>query len=200
MIALSATVLAQALASTPGVPSDPSPTPAPARPVVTHVWYGYQTLAVDVVAVAVAGIGGAVVSENSRIGVPAILTGVVIYGLGPPVVHVVHGRLVVGAADLAIRLASNFVGLATAASAFVFSDEVTGTPLYIAIGAVAMGVLVPVVLDAALASSATVVRYPDRPPTISSSWSLAPFVSSVRGVGDAGKRSAAAVFGIGGTF
>lgn len=204
---LSAALLAQALASTPSGPATQPPTqPAPSV-VVTHEWYGWQILAVDGAALSLAGIGIAeetVTKQDQALLLTGFVGGALVYALGPPIVHFVHGRDVWGFADFGIRVGSVFVGttLALAAASASLNNEgkLTDTNADVIVGFFAMGFLVPMIVDAAVLSSATEVRYPDRPATISASWSMAPFVSAVRVLGEGGNRAFAPVFGVGGTF
>lgn len=97
----------------PAAPATPPPSPAapspPANAATTSRlesrWYGWQTLLVDGAAIALA-----VASPNT----PAAGYGAFgVYALGGPLVHVMHGRAGIGAADLGVRVGGPFVlGLA----------------------------------------------------------------------------------------
>lgn len=63
-------------------------------------WYGWQTLIVDSVAA-----GGFVVGVGKRIDSLSV-TGLLLYGAGPPVVHGLHGHWGLALGDLALRVAA----------------------------------------------------------------------------------------------
>lgn len=205
MVTISAAVLAQALASMPSVPAEPPGPLAPApQPVVTRYWYGYQTLAVDGAALSLAGLGLAEAEDvrskqNMALLVTGFAGGLFAYALGPPILHEVHGRFGVAPIDFSIRMGSALGGILLAAGL----DSLGGgdTPTGAAEDAiVVVSFLVPMIIDAAFLSSATVVQYPDRPLPVSPSWSFAPFVSTARPVGEDGRHGQAPLFGVGGTF
>jgi len=99
MLSLSAAVLAQALASTAALPATQPPTlPAPSI-VVTHEWYGYETLPIDVAALALVEIGFA------KLNTALFVAGAFLYPIGAPIVHLAHGRPLLGLVDLSVRTA-----------------------------------------------------------------------------------------------
>jgi len=201
MLMFSAAVLAQALASIPSVP----PT-QPAPPViVTHEWYGYQTLAIDVPALTLGVVGFA--TGNTAI----LVSGSALYALGPPLVHVAHGRLEVGLSDLGIRI---LLPVAVTLGALLVASPVllvmaafcegpgcaSGAADDVLIVGVGAGVVAAVIADAAALSSVTRVHHADRSsPTRTTSWSLVPFARPAM-LGEEGRRRAVAVVGVGGTF
>jgi hypothetical protein len=63
-------------------------------------WYGWQTLAIDVAALAT-GVTGYAVNNGS--GNPVGTIGILGYLFGPPIVHWIHGHAGRGAADLGLR-------------------------------------------------------------------------------------------------
>ncbi len=77
-----------------------TPTTAPAPRMVSH-WYGWQTLLVDGAAIAVASASG----QSAAFG----YTGVGLYAFGGPLIHVIHDRAGIGAADLGVRIGGPFV-------------------------------------------------------------------------------------------
>jgi hypothetical protein len=80
----------------------------PAAPPPREQWYGWQTLAVDGVAAAMATTALAL-----KTGAATDFWGLGIgtYALGAPIIHVVHGRPWVGLGDLGLRLGVPFVGM-----------------------------------------------------------------------------------------
>jgi hypothetical protein len=96
---------AVALAATRAAADDAAPAPAPpaASEPSTH-WYGYQTLALDGLALflTLPAVSSSA-SGGSQASLGVIATGA--YVLGGPIVHLVHGRPWVALADLGIRLA-----------------------------------------------------------------------------------------------
>jgi hypothetical protein len=82
----------------------PAAAPAPAPEPSTH-WYGYQTLAFDGLALLLivpAASSGS--PYGSQLGLGAVALSV--YGLGPPIVHLAHGRVGAALGDLGMRLAA----------------------------------------------------------------------------------------------
>jgi hypothetical protein len=103
-----ACLLASIVSLAPGIcrAEGPAPVaaPAPAPEPPTH-WYGYQTLALDGLAlflfVPATSAGG---PSGSQLGLGAVA--LTVYGLGPPIVHLAHGRVGAAFGDLAMRLAA----------------------------------------------------------------------------------------------
>jgi hypothetical protein len=85
--------------ATDALAEDP-PAAAPA-PAATQ-WYGWQTLAADLGAVGVMNVGFWTRGDSGQGAI--ILTGVGVYALGGPAVHVFHDRPDTAVADLALRL------------------------------------------------------------------------------------------------
>ena len=73
---------------------------------IHEVWYGWQTLAVDAVAVGSLLIG-TTFHEGSA---PLATTAVAIYATGPVVIHLAHGSVGSGLGSLALRIGLPFVG------------------------------------------------------------------------------------------
>lgn len=80
--------------------------PAPARS--SERWYGWQTLATDGFAAAMATTALAMNNGNSD---AFWALGIGSYTLGAPIIHFVHDRPWVGAGDFALRLGVPFVGM-----------------------------------------------------------------------------------------
>jgi hypothetical protein len=98
-------------APAPAAAPAPAPVPAPvpaSTPAPASLWYGDQTLYVDLASVLFVMTGGAVSAGNggsSNGGATFLVaTGAVGYFLGGPIVHMVHGRFGVAAGDLGIRI------------------------------------------------------------------------------------------------
>jgi hypothetical protein len=150
----------------------PAP-PADAHENIERVWYGWQTLLVDVSAVAMMALTG----EEPIVGV----TGLVVFGLGSPVVHWAHGNTNGGVISFGIRATS--IGLLFL-GAFLIADEIfddNGSSddtqeIFGAISVVAsiLGGLTAVVLDASLFGYDTKRREPQY-------TNLAPWIDPQRG-------------------
>jgi len=104
---LLACLLASIVSLAPGVcrADGPAPAvaPAPAPEPPTH-WYGNQTLALDALAfllVLPATSTGTPYASQMDLGALALA----VYGLGPPIVHLAHGRVGAALGDLGMRLA-----------------------------------------------------------------------------------------------
>jgi hypothetical protein len=68
-----------------------------------RVWYGWQTLTLDGVAIA----SGAILAKGGFDGAGWVWIGT--YAFGPPVVHALHGRIGIAFADLGIRVGAPVV-------------------------------------------------------------------------------------------
>jgi len=98
------------------IPPPPEPPPPPYR----H-WYGAQTLVLDAIGAGLVVIGGSLSSEShvaAQQGFVAV--GLTTFALGPPIVHIAHGRWKIGLADFGIRVGSvvstGFIGAMIGAS------------------------------------------------------------------------------------
>lgn len=80
-------------------------------------WYGWQTLTTDAAATTLLFAG--VEAGNS----PLIGTGILTFGVGAPIVHLVHGRAGAAAGSLAARVAMPILGLAVG-----YASEKCGSP------------------------------------------------------------------------
>src|SRR5580693_5839787 len=83
-----------------------APTPSAETAGQERSWYGWQTLAVDAVAAGV-GFGSIGLSGDGEGSPPDVYggpAGLTIYGLGPPLVHVLHHRWDMALIDLGIRV------------------------------------------------------------------------------------------------
>ncbi len=76
-------------------------------------WYGWQTLSVDGIALGVTLTGWATVSAStpgsSPLGSVVLGVGLTGYALGPPLVHLAHGRWVTALVDAGIRLTAPII-------------------------------------------------------------------------------------------
>jgi hypothetical protein len=86
--------------TTDAVESAPAAEPTELPP---ERWYGWQTLIVDSVAASAFLVG---VAQHID---PMSLTGMILYGAGPPVVHGLHGHAWLALGDLALRVAAPVV-------------------------------------------------------------------------------------------
>ncbi len=115
-------------------------------PRSTHVWYGYQTLAADGVALAL--FLPAVQPGGTQQGLSAM--SLVTYSLGAPILHLVHGQADKAFGDVALRVVLPLVtgvlgGFAGAANAAARPPTCSGASLgcaFDAIGAIDDGVAV----------------------------------------------------------
>ncbi len=89
----------------------PAPAPAPAPTTTTReaphyekVWYGYQTLVID--GIALATLLGGVASKSG----PVTGVGLGTYVLGTPIVHMAHGNIGPGFGSLGLRLIVPLIG------------------------------------------------------------------------------------------
>jgi len=192
MITLSVAVLAQALASTPSVRAMQPPTPSTPSVIVTHEWYGYQTLAMDMPGLTVSVVG-ATTGKNEL-----LVAGLCLYALGPPLVHEAHGRVLTGLIDFGVRVgvvygAGIFFGLF-----FPFENEGPGLKdaAFVGFGITLAGMSL---YDALVLSSITEVHYPDHL-LGRDLWSLAPLIAPRSALHGDGKGGAAPTFGVRGTF
>jgi hypothetical protein len=81
------------------------PPPSPVSVPIPSVWYGDQTLAVDLGTLALLAVGGAVAgaTKDDSFGGVVAAAGVVGYWLGGPLVHAAHGRGMVATQDFLLR-------------------------------------------------------------------------------------------------
>jgi len=141
----------QAPAPAPALKPEPEPEPPPPP----GLWYGGQTLGVDLGAVVLLIVGGALAasSSNTSAGDALLAIGSATYVLGPPIVHLTHGRPGVAAGDLGLRLgapvagvlAGGFFGLLLGAGGG--SDDAAG--IAVIVGGIA-GTAFAVAIDAAV--------------------------------------------------
>ena len=101
--ALAAAALVLSAPSPPGAaPTGTSPTAPPEPAAEGHaVWYGWQTLLVDLGSVSLELLA---LSRNNGASIPLVVAGAVGYLAGGPIVHSVHDRATVGAIDFSFRL------------------------------------------------------------------------------------------------
>ena len=121
---------------------------APSSARADEDWYGWQTMAVDGGAY-VAMVGG--ISSTNALG---LLTGLSLYFVGAPLVHVFHDEPRRGGIDLGVRIAAPAAGAALSGTVFCPGGEDCG--FRATIGA-AVGIVVAQVIDAA------VLAYADGP-------------------------------------
>jgi hypothetical protein len=197
------------LADETPAPAEPPPDPPPP----THVWYGYQTLATDGVALALLLPAAASVNTPGQQGFE--MGSLVMYAVAAPLVHFSHGNVGKGFADLGLRVGlpvvSGLVGVgivealprpdcnnpanasATACQPFGLLAEV----VFGGVLGVATGVVTAITFDAAVLGRETVpADAPSRSVTQPVIASIAPTFSVVP-EGQGGSRTS---FGVVGTF
>ncbi len=140
-----------------------------------RVWYGWQTLLVDLSGVALL-VGGAAADEEMF-----AIAGLAVIGLGSPIVHFAHQNSSAAVISFAIRATSIgllFLGVVLISQG-IFSDEGSFDSASGAIGVVAAiasvpGALAAVIVDASLLAF-------DKRPRSRQRASLAPWVDTRRG-------------------
>lgn len=165
-------------------PEQPAPAPATGSSSATPEWYGWETLALDVPALALSWTGFGLSSQGNIVGGRLAAGGIPLYIFGPPLVHLFHGRGWTGAGDFGLRvgvaLLGGFVGgLLGALFDLVqfrvsLNGLVAGTVLGASAGAVTL-VAVDALAFAWMPAPAT------SPPSATTSLRWAPFATSVRG-------------------
>jgi hypothetical protein len=138
-----------------------------------RVWYGWQTLLIDLT-----GIGLVALSAEDE---GFTVAGLIVIGLGSPIVHFAHQNSSAGVISFAIRATSIgllFLGAALIADGFISDDGSSGDTLE-SIGVVAAiasipGALAAVIIDASLLAFDTRPRAPERA-------SLTPWIDTRRG-------------------
>jgi hypothetical protein len=164
------------------LPAPPPPPPAPlvASPITEPVWYGWQTLIADGVALGLVAGGVAVqqaapLSTSGNAGFPMMLAGVGVFLLGAPAIHFRHDHTLEALLSFARRL----VFPVTAALLGFLFDAMSGNPAAPA-SLFGFAVLGP---GACIAVDAVVVAW-DRPPPPAEGparveWT--PFLGAARG-------------------
>ncbi|HYV45598.1 MAG TPA: hypothetical protein VFA20_12090 [Myxococcaceae bacterium] len=170
-------------------PEQPPPALATGSSSAILGWYGWQTLALDVPALALSGAGFSLASQGNLVGGRLVAGGIALYALGPPLVHLFHGRGWVGAGDLGLRVGIALLGGLVGGLMGAFFDliqlniSLTGLGAGAGLG-VSAGALGMVALDAA--AFAWMPAPAASPPAATASLRWAPFASSVRGTPVAG--------------
>jgi hypothetical protein len=140
----------------PGRAEAPKPTVELKPPAETR-WYGWQTLAVD--AVAVSSFAYGVEYERGEL----ILGSLAVFVVVPPIVHLAHDRLGAAGGSLFLRLA--VPALFTAVSLTTCSENEQGScPQLAFYGAIAMGFAIASATDAIFLGREPVPRAQPMPP------------------------------------
>jgi hypothetical protein len=137
--------------------AEPSKPTGEARPPIEKRWYGWQTLAVDAVAVASFAYGAE--HEQGEL----ILGSLAVFVLAPPIVHLTHDRLGAAGGSLLVRLAVpalfSAVSLTTCAG-----DGQASCPPLVFYGGIAMGFAIASAADAIFLGREPVPRAQPMPP------------------------------------
>lgn len=154
------------------VPGPPSTLP-PVTPVESPPWYGYQTIAADVVSVAVtlggarsAGIDGLLAFGQGKPGQVVMAFGALGFMVGAPVIHLAHGGPLKAAASLGLRLGLVAPSIALVLATSQLGEFIVASTVLFAAAGVASGV------DAALIARESLPLA--RAPTRSTGFQLTP--------------------------
>ena len=102
MLASLPALAADALVLSAPSPPGPALTATPEPAAEGHaVWYGWQTLLVDLASVSLEFVA---LSANNGASIPVVVAGAVVYLAGGPVIHCEHDRSTIGALDLSFRV------------------------------------------------------------------------------------------------
>lgn len=134
-----------------------------------RVWYGWQPLVVDLVA-----ISGAVATTNITTNDDALLVPVGAYVLGPSVVHAAHGNWIGAVGSVGLRISLPWL-LASAGSQGCGGHATTDANEDCAMGGAFKGALVGVVIASAF--DALAFSWSDRPRTAAPTPNVAPTAS-----------------------
>lgn len=137
------------------------------EPTTERRWYGWQTIATDASAITLLALA-ANVEETAQS--PLIAAAIGTYVLGAPIVHAAHGHIGKSAGSLALRLMAPaaWVGMGAMVSACDQAHESSCVvlPIIAGVGGIALGVLFPSILDAAVIAREDVPKTVSWTPTV----------------------------------
>jgi len=145
--------------------AEPSKPTGEARPPIEKRWYGWQTLAVDAVAVASFAYGAE--HEQGEL----ILGSLAVFVLAPPIVHLTHDRLGAAGGSLLVRLTVPALFSAVSLTTCAGGEQASCPPLAF-YGVIAMGFAIASATDAIFLGSEPVPKAQPMPPSATLTPSL----------------------------
>ncbi len=148
-------------------------------------WYGWQLLLNDFVAIGALG-GAAAAGVEGKTAIAVIVPVALVYDLGGPTIHWLHGRKAIAGASLGVRIGVPFVGVMVGAAVAGCDDDQSSAAKSCRSRGAGYGALFGFAAATAIDAALFAWEAPRTTPAKSAAFRCAPFVAPAQGGGTLG--------------